>query len=243
MWYASDDPMPSITSTPKVLSHLMRDHRTHHGRHVDQDRRSIVGDQFEHQPGRAAFGERDSRASGPERKERHQIPRVTEEQLRHGQNPVFGTDREYSLGIPLEALKWTARGVHTSLGRAGAAGGELPDSDVVEIGRRGFELTRGGADQRAEVVFAGQQFRRGNPGDEQVRRPGLAQCRQRDGVGHYQRGLGIAQIVGVVLGLQEGVHLRCHRADLLHGVPGRHEIESVTHREQHQLSTSDTQLA
>ncbi len=180
MWYASDEPMPSTTSTPNAVVPLavqlrgqrlagrraqpqaaqvlcgrlgVGDHRAHHRRHVHQDRRPVAGDQLEDPVGRGALGERDARAADAERVQRGEVAGVAEEQLRHRQHDVVRAEVEHAAGVAVVAEHRARRGVHARLGRAGAAGGELPDRDVVLRGRRGVQGVRRLRGERAQVVL------------------------------------------------------------------------------------------
>ena len=72
------------------------DHLRHHRRHVDEDRRPVLGDQLEDPLRRRALREDDPRAADAERVERGQVARVAEEELRHGQHDVVLADPEHA---------------------------------------------------------------------------------------------------------------------------------------------------
>jgi len=61
-------------------------------------------------------------------------------------------------------------------------------------------------------------------------------------VDDHHRCAGVVDVVGVVLRLQERVHLGGHRADLLRRVPGRDEFDRVGEREEHAVLRTHPKL-
>ena len=123
MWYASDEPIPSTTSTPNASSHLRcssAGSASPADVHSRSELRSCVdaegcatialiivgtftrivgrmpGDQLEDPLDGRAFRERDARAADAERVQRGQVPCVAEEQLRHRQHDVVRADVEHA---------------------------------------------------------------------------------------------------------------------------------------------------
>ena len=180
----------------------------------------------------------------PEREQCRQVAGIPEEQLRHRKDDVVRAETEHALRVALKADDRAARRVHAGLRLAGAPGGELPDRDVVarrrardEIGR----LARDAATRRTPrarpatpVPGVHHQERRAHT----ACRRGLAHALEGDAVDDHHRGLGVVEVVRVVLGLQERVHLGGHGADLLHGVPGGDELHRVGEREEHALAAA-----
>ena len=112
------------------------DHRRHHRRNLDEDRRAVLGDQLEDPLRRRALGEDDARAADAERVQRGQVARVAEEELRHRQDDVVLADSEHAPRVPVEAEHRAVHGMDGALRLPRAAGRELPDRDVVLRRRR-----------------------------------------------------------------------------------------------------------
>ena len=120
-----------------------------------------------------------------------------------------------------------------ALGLPRAAGRELPERDVVLRRRRRLELVGHRLEPVSERVVD----------DENVPLAGdLANHGFRRLVRHHDRRVGVLEVVGVVLRLEEGVRLGRDGADLLRAVPERDELDGVAEDEQHAVLRPDAEL-
>ncbi len=69
--------------------------------------------------------------------------------------------------------------------------------------------------------------------------PHAVEC---DPIDHHDHSTRVFEVIRVVLGLQKRIYLGGHGTDLLHGVPGRDELDRVGQREEDPLAGPDTQL-
>ena len=195
----------------------------------------MLGDQLEDPLRRRALGEDDPGAADAERVERGQVARVAEEELRHRQHDVVLADPEHALRVPVVAQHRAVHGMDGALRLAGAPGRELPERDVVLRRRRRLELV--GASPRAARGTSSSTTRTcRSPATSRI---AASVVSSRD---HDLR-VGVLEVVGVVLRLEERVRLGGDRSDLLRAVPERDELDGVAEDEEHAVLGADAELA
>ena len=195
------------------------DHRRHHRRHLHHDGRAVQRDQLEEPLRRRPLGEDDPGAADAERKERGQVARVAEEELRHGQHDVVLGQAEHAECVPLEAEERVVRGMHRRLRRAGAPGRELPEGDVVLVVGAGSSSSGACSSSASKQHSSTTSAVAAQPGDLARVRRSCRACSVHD---HDARAR-VVEVVRVVLRLEERVHLGDDGADLQRAEPGRDE--------------------
>ena len=193
----------------------------------------MLGDQLEDPLRGRALREDDPGGADAERVERGQVARVAEEELRHRQDDVVLADSEHALRVPVVAQHRAVHGMDGALRLAGAARRELPERDVVLRRRRGLELVRYFPEARMELLAHDEYvpFARDLP-DRSLR--GL--------VRHHDLRVGVLEVVGVVLRLEERVRLGGDGSDLLGSVPERDEVHGIAEDEEHPVLCADAEL-
>ncbi len=118
------------------------DHRRHHLRRVDEDRRAMPGDPVEEDLGRRVLGEQGRRAADRQREEQVRAGGVAEVELGHRQRDVVLRPAHGPLGVELGGVGEAAVGLHRCFRAPGRAAGEQPDGRVVPVGAGRFEFER-----------------------------------------------------------------------------------------------------
>ncbi len=123
------------------------EHRLHHRGYVDEDGGPVARDQLEDQIGRGPVRKDDAAGANAEGEQGREVAGIAEEQLRHREDHVLGTDAQHASRVCVIAEQRAPRRVHARLGLTGATGGELPERDVVGTRGRGIEAGRLARDQ------------------------------------------------------------------------------------------------